>query len=69
MYYWENFKITDHKYWFWVLKIIVFLTDIGYLIKLLSNREANLSPEDLGNISNFEGWGLSLVAYKKTVYG
>ena len=23
--YWENFKITDHKYQFWVLKIVVFL--------------------------------------------
>ena len=23
--YWENFKIIDHKYRFWILKIIVFL--------------------------------------------
>ena len=22
-----NFKITDHKYWFWVLEIIVFVAD------------------------------------------
>ena len=35
--YWENFKITDHKYWVWILKINVFLTDIGYLVKLQSN--------------------------------
>ena len=24
-----NFKIIDHKYEFWVLKIIVFLADMG----------------------------------------
>ena len=36
--HWENFKITDHKYQFLVLKIIVFLADIGYLMKLLSNH-------------------------------
>ena len=34
----ESFKITDHKYGFWILKVIVFLVDIGYLIKLLSNH-------------------------------
>ena len=43
----------------------VFLTDIDYLIKLLSNYEATLSPRNLENISNFEGWGLTLVAYKQ----
>ena len=25
----ENFKITDYKYRFWILKIILFLVDIG----------------------------------------
>ena len=36
--YWENYEITDHKYRFWILKIPVFLADIGYLVKLLSNH-------------------------------
>ena len=36
--YWENFKITDNKYEFCILKIIAFLADIGYLIKLLTNH-------------------------------
>ena len=36
--FWRNFKITDHKYRFRILKIPVFLADIGYLIKLLSNH-------------------------------
>ena len=35
--YLENFKITDYKYQFWILKITAFLADIGYLVKLLSN--------------------------------
>ena len=45
-------------------EITVFLTDLGYLVKLISNHQATLSPKDLENISNFEGWGLTLVAYK-----
>ena len=36
--YWENFKVTDHKYQFRILKIIAFLIDIGYSVKLLSNH-------------------------------
>ena len=36
--YWENFKITGHKYRFWILKIIVFLAEKGYLIRLLSKH-------------------------------
>ena len=28
--YRENFKISDHKYWFWILQIIAFLEDIGF---------------------------------------
>ena len=47
---------------------IVFLADIGYLVKLLSNHPANLSPENLENISNFEGCGLILVVYKKVYF-
>ena len=34
--YWENFKITDHKYRFWILRIIEFLADKGYLVKHIS---------------------------------
>ena len=37
-YYWENFKITDHEHQISALKIIVFLANIGYLVKLLSNH-------------------------------
>ena len=59
---WENVKITNHKYRSWILKIIVFLTEIGYLVKLLSNHQATLTPEKLKNISNFrEFWRPSLV--------
>ena len=31
-----KFKINDHKYRFWILKIIVFLADKGYFVKLLN---------------------------------
>ena len=37
------------------MKIIVFLADIGYLVKPLSKHYADLSPENLENISNFQG--------------
>ena len=38
--YWENFKITDHKYRVYILKITVFLADIGQTTKQpLSNIE------------------------------
>ena len=37
--YCENFKITYHKYQFWIMKSIAFLADIGYSVRLLSNRE------------------------------
>ena len=36
------------------MEIIAFLSDIGYLVKALSNHEVTLSPENLENISNFE---------------
>ena len=36
-----------------------------YLVKILNNRLANLSPENHENASNFEGWGMTLVAYIK----
>ena len=39
-------------------EIIVFLADIDYLVKLLSNHSVTLSQK------NFEGYGLTLVAYK-----
>ena len=45
-------------------EITMFLADIGYLVKLLSNDEATLTPKNLENINNFEGWGLALLAYK-----
>ena len=37
-YYWENFKITGHKYQFWILKIIVFFADTGLPVKPRSNH-------------------------------
>ena len=61
----ENFKISDRKYQFWILKIAVFLAGIGYLVKLLSNHYATLSPKNLENISNFKGWSLIVVACKE----
>ena len=36
-----------------------------YSVTLLSNYIATLIPENLENISNCEGWGPTLVAYKK----
>ena len=35
-------------------EIAAFLAGIGYLVKILSNRYAILSPKNLENISNFE---------------
>ena len=35
-------------------EITAFLPEIGYLVKLLSNYEATMSPKNLENISNFE---------------
>ena len=52
--FWENFKIIDYKYRFWILKITLFLTDIGYLVKLLINHSETLSPKNLENISIFD---------------
>ena len=34
---------------------------------VLGNYKATLSPENLENASNFEGWSLTLVPYKKGV--
>ena len=34
------------------------------LVKLLTNHEATLSPQNSENTSKFEDWGLPLVAYK-----
>ena len=48
-------------------KIIGIHLKFFYLVNLLSYREAALSPENLENTSNFEGLGLTLVAYKKSV--
>ena len=45
-------------------EITVSLADIDYLVKVL-NHKASLRPKKLENISKFEGWGLTLVAYKK----
>ena len=50
------------------LKITGIHLKLVYLVKLLSNRSATLSPKNLENPSNFEGWCLNLVAYKKGVY-
>ena len=36
--YWEHFSNTDHEYRFCILKVIAFLADIGYLVKLLINH-------------------------------
>ena len=45
-------------------EITLFLADIGYLFKLLSNHKATLIQKNFENISNFESWGLNIVAYK-----
>ena len=42
----------------------VFLADIGYFVKLLSNHSATLGPKNLENMSNLESRGLTIVAYK-----
>ena len=34
-----------------------------YLVKLLSNRYATLSPENIENISSFEDWSLTLIPH------
>ena len=55
-----KYKINNDKYRFWILKITIFLPNIGYLVKLLNNYEATLRPKNLENINNFGG--LTLVA-------
>ena len=35
-------------------EIIAFLADVGYLVRILSNREATLRLKNLENINNFE---------------
>ena len=63
--YWEYFVITDRKCQFWILKI-AFLADKGYLGKpLLSNHWVILSSGNVENIRNFQGWGLTRLAYEK----
>ena len=47
------------------MKAIVFFADISYLVKLRSNNYTTLKLENLENISNFEGWGPTLVVYEK----
>ena len=49
-----------------MLKVIPLLAGIGYLVKRLIKHYAILSPENLEIISNFQGCGLTLAAYKKT---
>ena len=78
--YWENFKITDHKYRFWTLKITLFLADIGYLVlEAVSVNSFMLGQTIKQPLSNFEPrkriykqlWELMLdpiVAYKKRLY-
>ena len=60
-------RITVHKYRYWILKITLFPAGIGCLVKLLSNHKAILSPENLENINNYEGWGLPPVAHRRLV--
>ena len=38
-----------------------------YLVKLLGNRYATSSPKNFENANNFEGRGLTLIAYKQSV--
>ena len=47
------------------LKFIIFLADIGDLVKLLSSHKVTLSPKNLENIISFEGCGLNLVVIRK----
>ena len=65
--YWENFKTSDHKHRFWILKVTVFPVDIGYWLKLLSNLQATLNPKSLEDISNSQGWSLNLVGFKRSL--
>ena len=44
------------------------VTSLIIYIAFVSWKLAILSPKNLESISNFEGWGLTLVAYKKQVY-
>ena len=46
-------------------EITGFLADIGFLVKMLSNRWATFSPKNFENISNFEGRGQTQWLIKK----
>ena len=43
----EKFKISDHKYWFWILQIIAFFVHIGYFVKPLATVKQLWAPKTL----------------------
>ena len=43
--YWENFKITDHKYEFRILKIIAFVVDIKFIGQATKEPLNNFEPQ------------------------
>ena len=44
-YFWENFKITDHKYRFWILKITLSLADKDYFDQTSKQALSNFEPQ------------------------
>ena len=44
-YFWENFKITDHKYRFWILKITLSLADEDYFDQTSKQALSNFEPQ------------------------
>ena len=56
-YYWENVKISDHKCRFSILQIIAFLADkVTWSNGQITKQPlSNFEPENLENISNFQG--------------
>ena len=56
--------LTDHDEYLHITGIHLKMV---YLIKVLRNCQATLTSENLENRNNFEGWDLTLVAYKKCI--
>ena len=60
-----KFKITDQKYWFWILKITEFFSKYKLLGQTNTQRSNNFESQKIWKCNQLWELGLTLVAYKK----
>ena len=65
--YCKNYKIAVQKYRFLIMRTAVFLADIGYLVKQLSNHYTTLCPKNLEKLSNFDDCTCLKIASSKSM--